>query len=331
MSGFRPTIEDVAKAAGVSRATVSRVINNVPGASGAVRARVQQAVSELGYLPNQSARALASGRARAVDVVAVNYTAAGWLGTHPYYSRVLAGAMSVIEDADVQLRVHVLQNDEGAGEAIDAIAQGITVGALLATVTPELATRLHRRSRRVVSLVATAPRVPAFEADNDGGTYAAVEHLYRLGRRRIAAVHGPEGNTCAQDRRDGYRRAVRDLGLEEIGDGGDFLREDGYAAAQRLLERRPDIDAMFVACDLMGAGAVQAITASGRTVPLDVSVVGFDDSVAAVCANPPLSTMRMPVEEMAAEATRLLLEGTPDPGLRRRFPVQLVERQSTFR
>ncbi|MGI5247150.1 LacI family DNA-binding transcriptional regulator [Dactylosporangium sp. CA-139066] len=331
MNVGRPTIEDVARAAGVSRATVSRVINNEPGASGALRARVQEAVAALGYLPNESARALASGRVRAVDVVAVNYSAIGWLGTHPYYSRVLAGAMSVVENADVQLRVHAVNQHSGAEEAIDAIAQQVTVGALLANVTPELAARFHRRCRRVVSLVATAPAVPAFEADNGQGTYAAVEHLHRLGRRRIAAVHGPEGNTCAIDRREGYRRAVKDLGLEEIGDGGDFLREDGYAAAQRLLARRPDIDAMFVACDLMGAGAVQAITASGRTVPRDVSVVGFDDSIAAVCANPPLSTMRMPVEEMAAEATRLLLEGTPATGLRRRFPVELIERASTFR
>ncbi|GAA4247324.1 LacI family DNA-binding transcriptional regulator [Dactylosporangium darangshiense] len=326
----RPTIEDVARAAGVSRATVSRVINNEPGAAPAVRARVHEAIAELGYRPNQTARALASGRPRAVDVIAVSpVTDGGWLGTHPYYSRVLAGAMSVAESAGLQLRVHAIRTD-GAGEALDAVAAEATVGALLANVTPPLAARFYRRCRRAVSLVATAEAVPAFEADNAAGTYAAIEHLHELGRRRIAAVHGPEDNTCAIDRREGYRRAVRDLGLPEISDGGDFLREDGYAAARRLLERRPDIDAMFVACDLMGAGAVQAITATGRRVPHDVSVVGFDDSVAAVCANPPLTTMRMPVEEMAAEATRLLLEGAPPAGLRRRFPVHLVPRESTF-
>ncbi|WP_432836491.1 LacI family DNA-binding transcriptional regulator [Dactylosporangium sp. CA-092794] len=329
MSRSRPTIEDVAQAAGVSRATVSRVINDVPGASGDLRARVRAAVAELGYRPNQTARALASGRRRAVDIVAVAYGPAhGWLGAHPYYSRILAGLMSELERVDVHLRVRAVGRD-GAGEAIDAIAAETTVGAVLANVTPELAARFHRRCPRVVSLVATAAAVPAVEADNAGGAHAAVEQLHRLGRRRIAAIHGPATNTCAIDRRAGYRRAVRELGLADLGEGGEFRREDGHRAARRLLERHPDLDAMFVACDLMAAGAVQAITATGRRVPQDVAIIGFDDSVAAECTNPPLSTMRLPVEEMAAAAARLLLSGDVPAGHRERFPVELVLRQST--
>src|ERR1700755_3208890 len=118
MSRVKPTIEDVARVAGVSRATVSRVINNVPGASGPLRARVHDAVVELGYLPNQTARALASGRQRAVDVVAVTYgPGTGWLGVHPYYSRVLAGVLSGLEGVDVHLRIHAV-GEAGAVEAI---------------------------------------------------------------------------------------------------------------------------------------------------------------------------------------------------------------------
>ncbi|WP_460494773.1 substrate-binding domain-containing protein [Dactylosporangium cerinum] len=108
-----------------------------------------------------------------------------------------------------------------------------------------------------------------------------------------------------------------------------FRREVGFDGARELLDLHPDIDAMFVACDLMAAGAVQAITATGRRVPQDVSVVGFDDSIAAVCANPPLSTMRMPVEDMASTATRLLLDGPVPAGYRQRFPVELIVREST--
>ncbi|GGM37944.1 LacI family DNA-binding transcriptional regulator [Dactylosporangium sucinum] len=327
MNRSKPTIEDVARVAGVSRATVSRVINNVPGASEPLRARVHEAVTALGYLPNQTARALASGRPRALDLVAVKFTPeSGWLGTDPYYSRVLAGVLSVLEGQDVHLRLHAV----GSGEAIDAIAADATVGAVLTNVPPDLAARFHRRCRRVVSVVATAPAVPAVEADNVGGAQAAVEHLYRLGRRRVAAIHGPDATTCAADRRAGYERAVRTLGLDDLGiPGGEFLREDGHAAARRLLARHPDVDAVFVACDVMAAGAVQALTETGRRVPQDVSVVGFDDSLAAVCSNPPLTTMRVPVEEMAAEATRLLLnEGTLPVGYRERFPVTLVQRSS---
>jgi DNA-binding LacI/PurR family transcriptional regulator len=329
MSSFKPTIEDVARVAGVSRATASRVINNVPGASEPLRDRVHAAVTELGYQPNETARALALGRQRAVDVIAVTYAPGiGWLGTHPYFSRVLAGMMPVLEGVNAQLRLHAI-GQENAAEAIDEIAANATLGAILADITPALAARYYRRCRRAVSLVPTASSVPGMQADNIGGAYAAVNHLHQLGRRRIAAIHGPALNPCAIDRRTGYLRAVQRLGLTDLSADGDFHRDGGYRAAQQLLEHHPDIDAMFIACDLMAAGAVQAITASGRGVPDDVSIIGFDDSIAAVCANPPLTTMRLPVEEMAATATRLLLVGSPAPGHRQRFPVDLVVREST--
>jgi DNA-binding LacI/PurR family transcriptional regulator len=328
MSRLKPTIEDVAQAAGVSRATVSRVINNVPGASGPVRARVHAAVAELGYQPDETARALAYGRQRAIDVIAVTYgSGIGWLGTNPYFSRVLAGMMPVLEGVNAQLRLHAVGH-ETAAEAIDEIAANATLGAVLADVTPALATRFYRRCRRTVSMVPTDASVPGMEADNIGGAYTAVNELFRLGRRRIAAIDGPALNSCAIDRRSGYLRAIRGLGLADMSADGDFYREGGYHAARRLLEQDPDVDAIFIACDLMAAGAVQAITASGRRVPDDVSIIGFDDSIAAVCTNPPLTTMRVPVEEMAATATRLLLQGNPIPGHRQRFPVDLVVRGS---
>lgn len=330
MSSSRPTIEDVARMAGVSRATASRVINDAPGASEPLRSRVHQAVAQLGYQPNEIARALASGRQRTVDLIAADYNPNLALGGHPYYSRVLAGAMSALETANVQLRVQVVTAHRPA-DRIDAIAADATIGAILANVTPDLALRYYRTCRKVVSLVPTAAPVPAVEAENANGAHAAVQYLHTLGRRRIAAIHGPEFNTCAIDRRAGYQRAVATFGLPEIGEGGGFTREGGYAAALRLLQDRPDIDAMFVTCDLMAAGAIQAITSTGRRVPDDVSVIGFDDSVAAVCTNPPLTTMRLPTEEMAATATRMLLAGGIASGHRQRFAVKLIQRESTSR
>ncbi|WNV85505.1 LacI family DNA-binding transcriptional regulator [Umezawaea sp. Da 62-37] len=331
MGRSKPTISDVAARADVSRATVSRVMNNEPGASPEVRERVRRAMADLGYEPDQTARALASGRQRAVDVVAItNGPVIGWLGSHPYYSRVLAGVISALEGTDVQVRVQALSRPDDF-EAVDAIAARATVGVVLADVPLAAALRFQRRCRRVVSLSATSTSMPTIEADNAGGAYAAVEYLHRSGRRRIAAVHGPEHSADARERRDGYLRAIRAFGLHGFGESGEFRREDGHQAAHRLLAAHPGIDAMFVACDLMAAGAAQAVTALGRKVPDDVSLVGFDDSVAAVCANPPLTTMRMPVEEMAVAATRLLLDGNIASGYRRCLPVELVVRGSTTR
>ncbi|MYQ55016.1 substrate-binding domain-containing protein [Streptomyces sp. SID4941] len=313
----------------MSRATASRVVNGAPGASAAMRARVHAAVAELGWQPNESARALATGRRRAIDVIAMPSGAGiGWLGTHPYFSRVLAGMMPVLESADVQLRLHAM-NREASVDTVEEITANATLGVLLADTTPEMAVRLYRRCRRVVSMVPTAAPVPGMEADNADGAYAAVKELYGLGRRRIAAVHGPADNPCATSRRLGYRRAVADLGLTAVEADGAFSREGGYAAVLRMLESDPRTDALFVACDLMAAGAVQAVTATGRSVPRDVSVIGFDDSIAAACSTPPLTTMRLPVEEMAAAAAGLLLDGSLVPGHRQHFPVELVIRQST--
>ncbi len=329
MVAVKLTIEDVARTAGVSRATVSRVLNDLPGASEAVRARVRAAIAELGYVPDPAARALASGQPAAIDVVVVSPgSAVGWIGAHPYYSRVLAGIMTALDGRDVQLRIHNMGGPD-AEQRVDAIAGRVTLGAVLADTSPALAARFQRRCRRVVSLVATADRVAAVEADNTGGAYAAVKYLHQLGHRRIAAVHGPDDNPCGINRRAGFLRAIGELGLDHLGAGGGFRREVGFSAARRLLDEHPDVDAMFVACDLMAAGAVQAITATGRRVPHDISVIGFDDSVAAVCSNPPLSTMRMPVEDMAAAATRLLLDGPVPAGYRQRFPVELIPREST--
>jgi DNA-binding LacI/PurR family transcriptional regulator len=327
----RPTINDVARAAGVSRATVSRVINGTAGASPSNRNRVRSVVAELGYQPSATAQALATGRTRAIEVIATSFhPRTGWLGAHPYYSRVLAGAMSVLAGTDIQLRIHALRADR-ASAAVDTLAEDVSVGALLANVTPELAVRLYQRCRRVISLVPTATAVPTLEVDNIGAVLTAVTHLHQLGRRHIAAIHGPDTNTCAVQRRDGYRRAIEQFRLPELGADGGFTREGGHDAARELLERHPEIDAMFVACDLMAAGAVQAITASGRHVPGDVAVIGFDDSMAASCANPRLSTMRLPIEEMAAEATRMLLGGALDFGFgyRKRYPVTLIRRESS--
>jgi DNA-binding LacI/PurR family transcriptional regulator len=329
MMDRRPTIEDVARAAGVSRATTSRVINHLPGASDQVRARVNQAVTDLGYQPNAAARALASGRAPVIDLVIVAHeNKPSELGVNPYFSRVMAGMLTALDGTDTAMRVRMVSPSD-ASEALDRVADTVTTGAVLVNVPPTMATRFHRRCPRVVSLGATAAQIPAVEAENASGAHTAVAQLYALGRRRIAAVHGPDRNTCAASRRAGHLDAIHDVGLRDIAANGDFWRDGGYRAATQLLEREPKLDALFAACDLMAVGAVQAIVATGRRIPDDVAVIGFDDSILAAAANPSLSTVRLPVEDMAVAATRMLLDDEAKPYARRTFSVGLVERNST--
>jgi DNA-binding LacI/PurR family transcriptional regulator len=322
-----PTIDDVAREAGVSRATASRVINNIPGASAIVRARVHGVVTELGYRPNAAARALASGRTDTVELIVAGHNQQpSWFGADPYYSRIVAGIITALSGTDARLRIHVLGADED--ELIDRIARTTSFGAVVANIPARLAVRVHARCPRTVSVGGTAPVVPAVVADNTGGAIAAVGHLHAIGRSRIGAIHGPAGNPCADSRRDGYLQAIRDLGLPDRSAGGAFDRDSGFRAAARLLADVPDLDGLFVASDLMAAGAVQAVAAAGRRVPEDISVVGFDDSVVAACTTPPLTTMRLPVEDMAAAATRSLLDGGAATGWRLPFPVELIMRQS---
>ncbi|BCJ66840.1 LacI family DNA-binding transcriptional regulator [Polymorphospora rubra] len=329
MQDRRPTIEDVARVAGVSRATASRVINNGRGTSDEAQTRVHQAVDRLGYRPNPAARMLALGRTDVIDLVVLGYEAdLAQLGANPYFSRVVAGALSALAGTDTHLRVRIVA-ENAVHRSIDEIARATTQGAILVNVPPPLATRFHDRCERVVSLGATADRVPAVEARNAHGAQVAVTYLHDLGRRRIAAVHGPAGNTCAASRRAGHLHAIHAAGLPDITGDGQFRREAGYRATARLIATRPDIDAVFAASDLMAAGAIQALTAAGRRIPDDVSVVGFDDSVIATAVNPPMTTVRLPVEQMAAAATRTLLDGGAAAHWRLVFPVDLVVRAST--
>jgi len=326
MATRRPTLADVAATAGVSKAAASRIINDAPGASPETRERVRKVIAQLGYRPDPVARALASGHGAVVEMVAVDDAAI--MGTSPYYGRVTAGILQELTGSNAQLRVHVV-DEIRAPALLDRIAGTVSPGAILVNVAPDLAGEFYARCDRVVSMNRSAPGVPFIDLENAEGAYAAVKHLRETGRSRIAAIHGPEGNPCADGRREGYRRAIRDMGLPEISAGGVFRREVGFAQAQRLLAEEPGLDAFFVACDLMASGAMQALAVAGRRIPQDVAVVGFDDSLIASCTIPPMSSVHQPVEEMAAAATRALLSGQLAPHWRCVFPATLRVRQSS--
>jgi DNA-binding LacI/PurR family transcriptional regulator len=326
MSGKRPTLADVAAAAHVSTAAVSRVINDAPGVSPETREHVRRVIARLRYRPDPAARALAFGHGSVVELVVIDDAAT--FGNSPYYGRVTAGILGELAGGEAQLRVHVVEKPAAAAR-LAQIADTVSVGVVLINVAPALAAEFYGRCDRVVSMGPSAEGVPFVDMENADGAYAAVVHLRETGRRRIAALHGQAGNPCADARRAGYQRAVRDLGLADISAVGKLRREAGYELTLRLLDENPDVDALFVACDLMATGAMQALAAIGRQVPGDVAVVGFDDSVIAACAVPPLSSVHQPVEAMAAAATRAMLNRELSPHWRRVFPAVLQVRPSS--
>jgi DNA-binding LacI/PurR family transcriptional regulator len=321
-------VADVAAAAHVSTAAVSRVINEASGVSPETREHVRRVIAELGYRPDPAARALAFGHGSVVELVVIDDAAT--FGNSPYYGRVTAGILQELAGGDAQLRVHVVEKP-GAAALLARIAETVSLGAVLINVAPELAAAFAARCDRVVSMGPSAPDVPYVDTENADGAYAAVVHLRETGRRRIAALHGQQGNPCADARRAGYRRAIRDLGLADVSAIGKLRREAGYELTVRLLTEDPAVDALFVGCDLMATGALQALADLGRRVPQDVAVVGYDDSVIAACTTPPLSSVHQPVEAMAAAATRALVNRQVTPSWRRVFPAVLRVRQSSAR
>ncbi|WP_213451692.1 LacI family DNA-binding transcriptional regulator [Rhizomonospora bruguierae] len=326
MQERRPTLADVAREAGVSVTAASRVVNGGRGVAPHVRRRVQAVIDRLAYRPSPAARALAAGRADVVELVVVDDGECS-LGSNPYCGRVVAGIAAELAGSPAQLRIHVV-DESAAPRRLVEVAGAASLGAILVNVPADLGADFYRRCDRVVSMGRSAPRVPFIDPDNVAGARAAVDHLYRGGRRRLAAIHGPERNPCAIGRRTGYQEAMRDAGLPPLGAGGNFRREGGYAGTQRLLADHPDLDALFVACDVMAVGALQALAAAGRRVPDDVAVVGFDDSLLVSCTIPPLSSVRQPVEEMAATATRALLGGHL-AAWQSTFPTTLKVRESS--
>jgi DNA-binding LacI/PurR family transcriptional regulator len=331
-----PTLEQVAALAGVSRATVSRVVNGSPKVSPVVRAQVERAVAKLGYVPNRAARSLVTRRADSVALVVSEPHARFF--SEPFFAGVVRGASAVLAETGVQLLLLIAQNLPDRERLERYVVGGHVDGVLLASLHGDdpLPGTLERAGVPAVLVGRPAGTAPAsyVDADNRGGARKAVGHLVALGRRRIATIAGPPDMAVGQDRLDGYRDALAAAELDGAGDlveTGDFTDEGGAAAMDRLLGRPgPPVDAVFAASDLMAAGALRALHAAGRRVPDDVAVVGFEDSAVARYAHPPLTTVRQPIEELGRQATRLLLArvaGEP-AGMHLILDVDLVLRAS---
>jgi DNA-binding LacI/PurR family transcriptional regulator len=328
----QPTLDEVAARAGVSRTAASRVINNVPHVSAAKRAAVEEAVRALGYVPNSTARALASRRTGAV-VLAVSSDEPD-LFADPFFAEVTVGVSAHLEQTDLEL-ILLLANTERGKERLRRIltshrADGVMLMALRGD---DPLGRLAEQTELPVVFgglpMTGAPRWYV-DPDNRGGGRLAAEHLVRAGRRRIAMINGQPDLQAAVAREQGFREALTLAGLSAAGvEAGHFTQAGGEAAMERLLEAQPDLDAVFAASDGMALGVLRVLRRRGRRVPGDVAVVGFDDLAHARYADPPLTTVHQPVRALGQEMARILIaviEGQdPSPLI---LPTRLVVRES---
>lgn len=336
-SGPTATVEDVAKLAGVSRATVSRVVNDNPRVSPGARDAVRLAVEQLGYVPNRAARSLMTRRSDSIGVVILE--PATRLFGDPFFGQLMVGISDGLADRDIQMVLLMAQDGREEARLEKYLDAGHVDGAIL--VGPHgddpLPARLARR--RVPLVLSGRPLsgsgLSYVDSDNRNGARMAVDHLVAGGRRAIATIHGTLDLASARDRLDGYRDALKhaghalDMALEAAGDYSPAMAAEAMRA---LLDRRPDIDGLFAASDSMAAAAIGVLLDAGRRVPEDVAVVGFDDTPIATTIRPALTTVRQPIEAMGREMARLLLrqiEGPDDAPSQVVFGTQLVTRESS--
>jgi len=342
-----PTLEDVARAAGVSRATVSRVVNGAPNVSTDVQRSVQDAIAAVGYVPNQAARQLITGRSGVIALVMsivpepdAVVRAAGEprdrVFGDPFFGRVVSGVLGFLRPRRLHPLLMLAEDDATRGQVLDHLRQGSADGALVVSIDPAdpLPGLLSGAGLRAVFFARPERPLPADYVDlahQDGGRLAA-ERLAGRGRRRVAAIAGPLDLHAGRARLDGFCDTMARHGVAYVPTAvGNFTQDSGERAMRDLLARDPDLDGVFASNDLMAVGALHVLREVGRRVPEDVAVIGFDDSSAAASARPRLTTVRQPVEDMAARMAQLLLERLDDPAAPPRaalFEPELVPRAS---
>lgn len=328
-------LEQVAKHAGVSRSTVSRVVNDDPNVNAETRERVRAIIKKLNYQPNAAARGLAAGRTRVLGLVIPMTVSA--LFTDPYFPLLIQGVSSASSAREHSVMLWLAEPEYERRTIRQVLHNGMIDGVLVASqrVDDPVIDALVRSALPFV-LIGRHPsnaQVSYVDVDNQASARQAVAYLFRMGRRRVATITGPKNMIAGADRLEGYLGAVRAMGLTpdpELAVESDFTEEGGYVAAQRLM--RCDMDAIFCASDAMAAGALRALAENGKRVPEDVAVVGFDDMPFSARTTPSLTTVRQPIRSAGSVAAEMLIEliGHRDsPPRRVLLPTELVIRGST--
>ncbi|GAA1006918.1 LacI family DNA-binding transcriptional regulator [Acrocarpospora pleiomorpha] len=307
----RPTIHDVAAAAGVSRGTVSRVLNGDRYVSTAARLATERAIAETGYVVNRNARSLVTQRSG--SVVMVLSEPHETIFEDPNDSTAIRTAIRRLAERDLSL-VMMIAGDAGDRERVLRYVKGGHADGVLLLSThagDPLVDALDGLRIPAVSCGAVIGRenvIPFAACDERGGARQMTRYLVEQGRKKIAMITGPMDTPGGIQRLEGFTDVLGRKASKKLIEHGDWTRGSGESAMARLLERSPDLDAVFAASDVMASGALSTLRAAGRRVPEDVALGGFDDSAVAMSTHPALTTIRQPLAEIAEETVRILLD-----------------------
>jgi LacI family transcriptional regulator len=307
------TLEDIARETGVSRSTVSRVINNNPNVSENVRKNVQEAIRRNNFHPHAAARALASQHTSTIGLILPQTVS--FFFTDPFYPHLTRGIAQACNQHDYTLAFFLVDSKEDEERIFPRVCrQGMLDGVLVQSGQhgdQEIIGRLIDAGMPfvVIGRPFRYDNVTYIDIDNVNASYHATNHLIRQGRTRIGTISGPLQSTVGIDRLEGYHKALKDRGMsvnERLVVEGDFTEEGGYYAMKLLLTANPD--AVFTASDIMAVGAIRAVREAGLRVPEDIAFVGFDDLPMSSLSNVQLTTIRQPVVQFGAQAVETLID-----------------------
>jgi LacI family transcriptional regulator len=309
------TLEKIAKLAGVSRSTVSRVINGDKYVRESTRCKVQEVINTLNFQPNIAARSLAAGRTGNIGLVIP--AGVNKLFTDPYFPQLIQGISAACNVHDYTLMLWVAESAYEMRTIRQILHSGLLDGVIVSsTLIDDPIVQALYDSKMPFILIGRHPNLDVnyLDVDNISGGYQATSHLIHRGRKRVATIAGPQNMIAGLDRHSGYCQALIDHSFE-IDDNlvveGDFTEAGGYAGMKELLPFQPD--GVFIANDIMAIGALRALREVNVRVPEDIALVGFDDAPVASLSNPPLTTMRQSTYAMGYKTMELLLEIIMDP------------------
>ena len=311
MSGL--TLEDIAKQAGVSRSTVSRVLNDRPNVRKDVRERVQNVIESTGFRPHAAARTLASQHSWTIGLVIP--LSVSFFFTDPYYPNLTKGIAQACNQYNYTLALFLVGTKEDEEKIFPRVSRkGLLDGVIIqAGHHGEQQIIGHLIDVKMPLVVAGRPfrsdNVSYIDIDNVNAAYVAVTHLIRLGNKRIGTITGPQHSTVGLDRKAGYTKALDERGFsvdESLIVEGDFTEGGGYYAMKKLLDAKPD--AVFAASDAMALGAMRATLECGLRIPDDIAFVGFDDLPIATLSDVQLTTVRQPVTQFGSKAVEVLID-----------------------
>ncbi len=328
------TLEDIAKICGVSRSTVSRVINGDPKVRQATREKVLAIIQEIGFQPNLAARGLAMGHTKVIGlVIPAGLTT---VFSDPYFPLVIQGVSSACAARGYAVMLWLAEPEFERKMMNQVLYNGLIDGVIIASMVmddPVFQRLIESRLPFIaIGRHPTNDQINFVDVDNRAGAYQAVSYILHTGKRRVAIITGPRNMIAGRDRYLGYQDALHERGLPlqaELVVEGKFTDMSGYLGMKQLLPMGPD--AVFAASDAMAYAAMRVITEAGLRIPEDIAVVGFDDIPSAGVSKPPLTTVRQPIQRSGSVAAEMLIENIehPDsPPCRIVLPTELVIRSS---